>query len=71
MGDQPKTLTAAEVLGAIDSLELMIEAGGDYVRARKLLETYGKSNPEMDAVNARLKDIPVDIAPVYVAAGEK
>jgi hypothetical protein len=50
---------------------LMIEAGGDYVRARKLLETYGKSNPEMDAVNARLKDIPVDIAPVYVAAGEK
>jgi hypothetical protein len=50
---------------------LMIEAGGDYVRARKLLETYGRSNPEMDAVSVRLKDIPVDIAPVYVAAGEK
>ena len=28
MSDQPKTLTAAEVLGAIDSLELMIESGG-------------------------------------------
>jgi hypothetical protein len=27
MSDQPKTLTAAEVLGAIDSLELMIESG--------------------------------------------
>ncbi len=50
---------------------LMIEATGDFARARKLLDTYGRSNPEMDAVNARLKDIPVDIAPIYVAAGEK
>lgn len=50
---------------------LEIEATGDKARARKLLDTYGKSTPEMDAVNARLKDIPVDIAPIYVAAGEK
>jgi len=50
---------------------LMIEATGDAGRARKLLTGYGRSTPEIDAVNARLKDIPVDIAPVYVAAGEK
>ena len=50
---------------------LMIEATGDAARARRLLAQYGKSTPEIDAVNARLKDIPVDIAPVYVAAGEK
>jgi hypothetical protein len=50
---------------------LMIEATGDAARARRLLADYGKSTPEIDAVNARLKDIPVDIAPVYVAAGEK
>ena len=50
---------------------LMIEATGDAGRARKLLAGYGRSTPEIDAVNARLKDIPVDIAPVYVAAGEK
>jgi peptidase M49-like protein len=49
---------------------LMIEATGDLPGAEKLLATYMSSTPEMDAVNARLKDIPVDIAPVYVAAGE-
>ena len=50
---------------------LMIEATGDFARAEKLLATYGKLTPEMERINARLKDIPVDIAPVYVAAGEK
>jgi hypothetical protein len=49
---------------------LMIEATGDLPRARRLLVRYGKSTPEMEAVNARLKDIAVDITPVYVAAGE-
>ncbi len=59
---------------AVESLSnelLMIEATGDYARAQKLLKDYSRSTPEMEAVNARLKDIPVDIAPVYVAAGEK
>jgi hypothetical protein len=50
---------------------LMIEATGDFPRAQKLLAAYGKLTPEMERINARLKDIPVDIAPVYVAAGEK
>jgi len=37
MSDQPKTLTAAEVLGAIDSLELMIASGGGDVEAKATL----------------------------------
>ena len=50
---------------------LMIEATGDAERARKLIEGYGKLTPEMERINAGLKDIPVDITPVYAAAGEK
>jgi hypothetical protein len=50
---------------------LTIEATGDYARAKTLLDKYGKETPEMTAVNATLKDIPVDITPVFPAAGEK
>ena len=50
---------------------LTIEATGDYPRAKALLDRYGKETPEMAAVNATLKDIPVDITPVFPAAGEK
>lgn len=60
--------------GAIESLAnelLMIEATGDYDRANRLLNNYGKTTPEIEAMIASLDDIPVDIAPVFVAAGEK
>ncbi len=60
-----------EAVRSLSSELLTIEATGDYTRAQKLLKDYSRSTPEMEAVNARLKDIPVDIAPVYVAAGEK
>jgi len=50
---------------------LMIEATGDLRRAEKLVADYGRLTPEMERINAGLKDIPVDIAPVYLAAGEK
>jgi len=49
---------------------LMIEATGDYARGQRLLTTYGVTTPEITATNARLKDIPVDITPVFPAAGE-
>jgi len=49
----------------------MIEATGDYDRAKRLLDRYGKTNAEIESINARLKDIPVDIKPVFPAAGEK
>jgi hypothetical protein len=50
---------------------LMIEATGDYARGEALLEKYGRSTPEIDAGIAKLGDIPVDITPVFVAAGER
>jgi hypothetical protein len=50
---------------------LMIEATGDYDRARRLLEQYGKSTVEIEAVIATLRDIPVDIRPVFAAVGER
>ncbi|HSS44202.1 MAG TPA: hypothetical protein VLO07_02585, partial [Thermoanaerobaculia bacterium] len=50
---------------------LMIEATGDLARAERLLERYGKATPEIRPVIAKLTDIPVDITPVFPAAGEK
>ncbi|MFY9552226.1 MAG: peptidase [Thermoanaerobaculia bacterium] len=60
-----------EAVRSLASELLMIEATGDLRRAERLLARYAKSTPDIEAFNARLKDIPVDIAPVYVAAGEK
>ena len=50
---------------------LTIEATGDFNRANALLEKYGRSTPEMQGVIAKLSDIPVDIWPVFPAAGER
>jgi Peptidase family M49 len=50
---------------------LEIEATGDFDRAKRLLDRYAKSTPEIASVIARLADVPVDIAPVFTAAGEK
>jgi hypothetical protein len=50
---------------------LTIEATGDFDRANTLLSKYGVETPEMQSVIAMLKDIPVDIWPVYPAAGER
>lgn len=50
---------------------LTIEATGDFARAERLLNKYGVTTPEVESTNARLKDIPVDITPVFPAAGEK
>ena len=50
---------------------LVTQATGDYARAQRLLSKYGVSNPEMESVINRLKDIPVDLTPVFPAAGER
>lgn len=74
MKDGRYTVDFAKMPEAVRSLAnelLMIEAGGDYDRAKRLLDGYGKMTPEIEKGNAMLKDIPVDIAPVYTAAGEK
>lgn len=66
--DVPRFQEAVKTL----STELLtIEATGDFNRARALLDKYGVSNREIDGVIGRLEDIPVDIWPVFPAAGEK
>ena len=50
---------------------LTLQATGDYARAKRLLDKYGVSNPEIQQTIARLNDIPVDITPVFPAAGER
>jgi Peptidase family M49 len=62
---------ARETVRSLANELLMIEASGDYDRAQRLLNQYGKGTPEIETVTATLKDIPVDIDPVFAAAGEK
>lgn len=61
----------AEGIKSLSTELLTIEATGDFDRANALLTKYGRTTPEIDAVNAKLTDIPVDITPVFAAAGEK
>jgi hypothetical protein len=72
--DKHYKVDIAKMRSAIESLSnelLMIEATGDFDRATKLVEKYGVTNEEINRVIEGLKDIPTDIAPVFVAAGEK
>jgi hypothetical protein len=72
--DKHYKVDVAKMRSAVESLSnelLMIEATGDFDRATKLVEKYGVTNEEINHVIEGLKDIPTDIAPVFVAAGEK
>ncbi len=74
LADGTYTMDAAKYREGIRTLAtelLTIEATGDFARAQRLLDKYGVSNPEIEGVIAKLKDIPVDINPVFAAAGEK
>ncbi len=44
---------------------LTLQAAGDYAGTRRFLETYGKPTSELRAAIDRLKDLPVDIRPIY------
>lgn len=60
-----------EAIRSLANELLEIEATGDYERGKALLAKYGRSTPEVEATIAKLSDIPVDIAPVFPAAGER
>ena len=45
---------------------LMIQALGDYEGAKSMIEKYCYLSPEMQIALDKLKDVPVDIKPVYV-----
>ena len=44
---------------------LMIEALGDYAKAKELIDTYMKKSPDMEKALARVTAVPTDIKPVY------
>lgn len=44
---------------------LMIQAEGNYDAAKQLIETYRHISPEMQIALDKLKDVPVDIKPIY------
>ena len=46
---------------------LMIEATGDYDRAKKIIDRYRIMTPAMEAALAKLEGVPVDICPIYEA----
>lgn len=74
VGENRFKVDVAKMQEAVKSLSnelLMIEATGDFQRAERLLEKYGVTNDEINRVIEGLKDIPVDIAPVFPTAGEK
>jgi hypothetical protein len=72
-GDGTFTVDSSKMREGIRTLAnelLLIQATGDYDRAQRLLTKYGVSTPEIEATIKRLTDIPVDITPVFPAAGE-
>jgi hypothetical protein len=61
------------VKGAVRDLTqrlLTIEAQGDYAAAKSLLDKLGVLRPSVAAALDKLKDIPVDIRPIFVTADE-
>jgi len=63
----------AKVKGATRDLTqrlLTIEAQGDYAAAKSLLDQLGVLRPSVAAALDKLKDIPVDIRPIFVTADE-
>lgn len=44
---------------------LMIQARGDYEGAKAIIDQYGKETPIMKKMTDKLKDLPVDIRPVF------
>jgi hypothetical protein len=58
----------AKMPGAIKAMAaelLNLQAAGDYKGAAAFLEKYGKVAPETQQVLDRLKNLPVDIEPIY------
>jgi hypothetical protein len=55
----------------LTGLILTVQAEGNYAQAKQLLDTYAVIRPAMQRALDRMKDIPVDIAPIFPLAGER
>jgi len=44
---------------------LLIQATGNYSRGKKLIKKYSKLTPELKIFISQLKDVPIDIKPIY------
>jgi hypothetical protein len=67
------SVDAAKVKGAVTELTrdlLMLEASGDYAKAKEMLDRLAVVRPPVQRVLDRLKAVPVDIEPNYVTARE-
>ena len=49
---------------------MTVQAEGSYEKAKALLDKYSLIRPEMKSVLDRLTDIPTDIAPTFLIAGQ-
>lgn len=58
----------SKIAGAVQNLAhelLMIQALGDYQKANSFIQTYRYLSPEMKLALEKLKDVPIDIRPIY------
>ncbi len=58
---------AREGLRGLGAELLRVEATGDYAAAKTLLDTYAVLTPEVQQALDGLKDVPVDVRPVFTA----
>src|SRR4029453_14322879 len=62
---------AARIKAAVTALSreiLTLEAEGSYAKARDLVDRMGVVRPEVQRVLDRLKEVPIDVEPRFVAA---
>jgi Peptidase family M49 len=67
------SVDATRIKAAVAALSreiLTVEAEGSYAKARDLIDRMGVVRPEVQRVLDRLEDVPIDIEPRFVTAGE-
>ena len=72
-GDGTFSVDMTKIKEAVRDLDhelLTIEARGDYVAAKKMLDQLGVVRPMLKRALGRLQDLPTDIEPIFVTANE-
>jgi hypothetical protein len=73
LGNQTFSIDIAKMKTAVAELDhdlLTIEAQGDYLGAKKMLDELGVMRPELAEALKKLEGIPTDIAPIFTTAEE-